>query len=273
MHLDVVELRRFYYTARLGRLVQRVLTDRLRGLWPDVHGQCVAGFGFAAPFLRPYLGEAARVVSLMPAQQGVYPWPHEGPNVSVLSEETLWPLPSEFVDRLVIAHGLETCERPQALLEEIWRVLAPGGRAVFLVPNRAGLWARRDGTPFGFGRPYTVGQLERTLSAHRFSAERHSGALFMPPSHKRFWLRLAPAMEQVGRRFDLQRLAGVVFVEATKLVYIRPQSGPRERVPDPLRVLGGLAAPVPPRPATGLLRPRQVLPARDAAERGAPIRR
>ena len=28
------------------------------------------------------------------------------------------------------------------------------------MPNRSGLWARRDVTPFGFGRPYSFGQLE-----------------------------------------------------------------------------------------------------------------
>lgn len=252
MHLDVVELRNFYYTTRLGRMAQRVIRDRLRALWPDVRGASVAGFGFAAPFLRPYLGEAARVICLMPAQQGVCPWPGEGPNVSVLVEETLWPLPTGFVDRLVVAHGLEVCERPQALLDEIHRVLAPGGKAVFLVPNRAGLWARRDGTPFGYGRPYSLGQLDQTLARHKFSANRHSGMLYLPPSHKRFWLRVAPAVERLGQRFDMPRLAGLVMVEVTKLVYIPPQSGARVR--NPMRVLDGFSPQ--PKPATGRGMPR-----------------
>lgn len=253
MHPDVVELRTFYYATPLGRMVQRTLRDRLRALWPDTHGQTVAGFGFAAPFLRPFLRDAARVLCLMPAQQGVCPWPGEGPNLSALVEETLWPVQQGLVDRLVVAHGLETCERPNALLDEIWRVLAPGGRAVFVVPNRAGMWARREGTPFGYGRPYTTGQLERTLAEHRFAAERHTGALYMPPSHRGFWLGLGPAMERVGTRIDAQRLAGVVLVEATKLVYIQPKAGMKERARRPLRVLEGLSPPVPapPKPATG----------------------
>lgn len=247
MHLDVVELRNFYTTTRLGRMAQRVIRDRIRALWPDTRGAAVVGFGFAAPFLRPYLDEAARVLCLMPAQQGVYPWPAEGPNVSVLVEETLWPLPTGFVDRLIVAHGLEVCERPQALLDEIYRVLAPGGKAVFLVPNRAGLWARRDATPFGYGRPYSLGQLDKTLARHKFSADRHIGVLYLPPSHKRFWLRLAPGLERLGQRLDIQRFAGIAMVEVTKLVYIAPQSGARARVP--LRVLEGLAPQ--PKPATG----------------------
>lgn len=251
MHLDVVELRKFYYTTRLGRMVQRSLRDRVAGLWPDTAGMTVAGYGFAAPFLRPFLDRSARVLTLMPARQGVFTWPAEGPNVATLIEETLWPLPNGFVDRLIVAHGLETCERPQALLDEIWRVLAPGGRAVFIVPNRAGIWARRDVTPFGYGRPYSVRQLERTLADFRFATERHTGALYHPPSHARFWLRLAPAIERIGTRLDIERLAGVVMVEATKLVYIAPKSGAKEAVARPLRVLEGLANPPRPKPATG----------------------
>ena len=48
MHLDVVELRRFYYATRLGALARRVVSDQLRALWPDLKGETLVGFGFAA---------------------------------------------------------------------------------------------------------------------------------------------------------------------------------------------------------------------------------
>ena len=245
MHLDVVELRQFYNTTHLGRFTRQALRDRLRGLWPDVHGQRVVGFGYAAPFLRPFSAEAASTLCLMPAQQGVVAWPSEGPNLSALVEEKLWPLPGGFADRLIVAHGLETCERPDALLDEIWRVLAPGGKALFIVPNRAGMWARRDATPFGYGRPYSVSQLEQTLTAHKFSAERHTAALYMMPSHRRSWLRLSLAVEQLGQKLDARRLGGVIIMEAEKLVYITPKSGMKASAKDPIRVLSGLGVPAP----------------------------
>lgn len=259
MHLDVVDLRTFYYGSNLGRLVQRSLRARLRALWPNVRGLTVVGFGFAAPFLRPFREEAARTLCLMPAQQGVCPWPAEGPNLSVLVEETLWPLAKGSVDRILVAHGLETCERPHALIGEIARVLAPGGRAAFVAPNRAGLWARRDATPFGFGRPYSAGQLEKTLAAHDFSVERSEAALYLPPSHRRFWLRVAPAIERVGQALDARRFAGVTIVEVQKLVYITPHSGAREAARVPLRVLEGFRPAGAPKPATGRAMPRPVL--------------
>ncbi len=257
MHLDVLELRGFYYTTRLGRMVQRAVRARLRAMWPDIHGMNLVGFGFAAPFLRPFMEESARTLCLMPAQQGVCQWPIDGENVTALVEETLWPLPSGFADRIVVAHGLETCEKPAALLEEIWRVLAPGGKAAFLVPNRAGLWARSDATPFGYGRPYSVSQLERTLSDNRFAAERHEAVLYMPPSHRRFWLRVGPGIERVGQRLAALRLAGLVMVEATKLVYITPQGGAKVRATEPVGVLEGLRPHPKPKPATGRGSPRE----------------
>lgn len=250
MHLDVAELRRFYYRTPLGRVAQSALQRALRRLWPDVSGETLVGFGFAAPLLRPFLGEARRAFCLMPARQGVARWPAEQPNRAALVEETLWPLPDGSVDRLVVAHGIEACERPAALFEEMWRVLAPGGSAVLIAPNRSGLWARRDVTPFGYGRPYSIGQLEQQLGEHRFEPTRHAACLYAPPSHKRFWLRMSGVCETVGLRLDLQRAAGVILVEATKLVYAAPRSGARASVKTPLEVLEGLTAPKP-KPATG----------------------
>ena len=177
MHLDVLDLRKFYYRSALGRAAQKVIRDELVAMWPEAKGQMVVGFGFAVPLLRPFLKDARRVIGLMPGPQGVMPWPPDGPNVSVLCEDTLWPIETGHVDKLVMLHGLETTEQPSSLLEEAWRVLGPGGRAVFIVPNRGGLWSRSDQTPFGFGRPYSLGQLETQLRKHRFVTERISRRL------------------------------------------------------------------------------------------------
>jgi SAM-dependent methyltransferase len=245
MHLDVVDLRAFYYRTRLGRTAQRALQASLRGLWPQTRGMTVAGFGFAAPLLRPFKADAQRVLGLMPAQQGVMPWPAGEPNLCALVEETAWPIPAGVVDRLVVAHGLETCERPGALLDEVWRVLAPAGRVAFIVPNRSGIWARRDVTPFGYGRPYSLRQMENLLDRHRFAVERREAALYGPPSHSAFWLRLSPLLERLGRRFSSHLFAGALVMEASKRVYARPPSGSKVSVRGPLEVLDGLTRPKP----------------------------
>ena len=244
MHLDVQDLRDFYYRSALGRAAQASLRKGMLELWPEAKGQCVVGFGFAAPLLRPYLNEARRVIALMPGPQGVMPWPAGMPNVSVLTEETLWPLETGHVDKLVVLHGLETSERAFDLLEECWRVLGPGGRALFIVPNRAGLWARRDRTPFGYGRPYSSSQLETQLRKHQFLPERHLGALYQMPSARQIWMKSAPAFERVGRKIPAVMAGGAFMVEATKLVYPPKGKVQRSRLSSPVGVLGPTVKPV-----------------------------
>jgi len=255
MHLDVLDLRNFYYRTGLGRAVQRSVREPLLELWPEARGQTVAGFGFAVPLLRPYLAEARRVIGLMPGPQGVMAWPADKPNVSVLCEETRWPVETGLIDKLVVMHGLETSEHPSALLEEAWRSLGPGGRAVFIVPNRSGLWSRREATPFGFGRPYSLSQLETQLRRHAFTPERHRAALFAPPSQRRFWLRTGAFWERLGRRLSSYYAGGVLIMEASKQVYRPARATTRARVRNPLEVLDGLPSPAPRGSARGAARP------------------
>ncbi|SFJ34446.1 class I SAM-dependent methyltransferase [Jannaschia pohangensis] len=250
MHLDVLDLRQFYYRTRLGRAAQKAVRDRLLAMWPEAKGQTVAGFGFAVPLLRPFLADARRVIGLMPAPQGVMHWPAGMENVSVLVEETLWPIETGAVDKLVLLHGLETSENPTAVLDECSRVLGPGGRAVFIVPNRSGLWARRDKTPFGFGRPYSLGQLEAQVKRAGLVPERHAAALFAPPSDANFWLRASGFTEGMGQKLSRSGGGGVILLEVSKQVPARPRPGLAERVRRPLRVLEGVPEPT----AAGRLR-------------------
>ena len=254
MHLDVLDLRNFYYRTQLGRVAQTAIRDQVVKLWPAAPGQTVVGFGFAVPLLRPYLAEARRVIGLMPGPQGVMTWPAGMENVSVLCDENNWPLSTGFVDRLILMHGLETSENPAAVLEEAHRVLGPGGRALFVVPNRAGIWARRDGNPFGYGRPYSPVQLEAQLKRHGFTPERSLTTLFAPPSTGRFWLRTSAFWESVGRGLPWYA-GGVLLVEATKQVYAPTRGGLGAAVRLPLRALEGIGQPLPtPRQAIAKVR-------------------
>ena len=45
MHLDVLDLRNFYYRTQLGRVAQRAIRDQVVRLWPPQAGATVAGDG------------------------------------------------------------------------------------------------------------------------------------------------------------------------------------------------------------------------------------
>lgn len=242
MHNDVCFLRDFYYTTSLGRAAQKAMRDKLNHFWPSAKGLSVAGFGFAAPLLRPYLADGERIIALMPAQQGVMHWPAEAPNHSTLVQETNWPLPSNSLDRLVMLHGIETSARPAAVMEEAARVLKVGAKIVAILPNRSGLWARRDGTPFALGRPYSLGQAEALLSDHGFQVGTHAAALFFPPRDTGAWLRWAMVMENVGQKLSRYHAGGVLLVEATRMPDETRPTGLRVRERQPLRILDPVRA-------------------------------
>ncbi|MEM8743629.1 MAG: class I SAM-dependent methyltransferase [Pseudomonadota bacterium] len=217
MHVDIIDLREFY-ARPLGAVVRRLLIQRLRARWGNVSGMSVFGLGYAAPYLSVFRQEATRVGALMPASQGVVAWPEDGDRLAALVQEHELPLPDSSADRILIIHSVETTENTRALLREVWRVLAPEGRVIVVAPNRTGLWARFDSTPFGHGRPYSRGQLTRLLRDAMFAPLDWEQALYMPPFNWPVLLRSAVAWERVGTVL-WPGFCGVNIVEATKQIY------------------------------------------------------
>ena len=217
MYLDVADLRSFY-ADRLGRIARQLIGARLKSRWPSVSGDRVLGIGYATPYLRDLAHNAERVIAFMPAAQGVVNWPADGPNVAALVIDDALPLPDAAIDRVVVVHALEMAASAGDLLHEIRRVLAPGGRIIVVVPNRSGIWARVETTPFGNGHPFGRGQLTVLLREASFTPVGWTEALAAPPFRRRTWLRTGVAWERVGRRL-WPAFAGVIIVEATKQLY------------------------------------------------------
>ena len=217
MSLDVVDLREFYIST-LGRLVRRLLREKIAQIWPDVAGETIAALGYGSPLLRPWLGKADALFAIMPEGQGVAYWPREGPNASCLADLTNLPLPDNSVNRIVLLHALETSQDPEALLDEVWRVLKPNGQALVMVPNRRGFWAHSDATPFGSGEPYSTSQLRGLLRKQGFLVERSWHALFLPPSSSRLSQSVAGVLEKYGP-YLCPAFGGVLMMEAGKQIY------------------------------------------------------
>jgi SAM-dependent methyltransferase len=215
--MDVVDLRNFY-AQRLGTVARRFIGRGIRARWTSTGTLRVLGIGYATPYLGLFREEAERCLALMPAAQGVVRWPSSRPALAALVEEDELPLTDSAVDRVLLVHALEMSSDPPELLREVWRVLAPGGRLLAIVPNRRGLWARMDTTPFGQGRPYSRSQITQLLRETWFTPTGWGEALYVPPISRGWFLRSAVAWERTGATLSAP-FAGVHIVEATKQVY------------------------------------------------------
>jgi SAM-dependent methyltransferase len=224
--MDVVDLREFY-GSRVGNSTRRLIAQTLQPHLQVQAGATVVGLGFATPYLGGGLEGARATLAFMPVRQGVLQWPPQAPVSSALVDEFDLPLLESVADLVLVVHGLEVTDNPAEMLEEMWRVLAPQGRLLLVVPNRRGMWARFDSTPFGYGQPFSRPQLANLLKEARFSIMSWSQALFMPPIDRGPFLSSAPALERIGN-WLMPRFAGVIVVEAVKQVYAT-SSGKRVR--------------------------------------------
>jgi SAM-dependent methyltransferase len=234
MYVDVVDLREFYATP-LGRLAAYSLGQEIGGIWPSAQEERIVGLGYCVPWIDHYREDAERVLALMPAAQGALEWPHGGPSLTALVFDEQLPLADSSIDRMLMVHLLEHSENPGETLNEAWRVLAPGGKLLIVVPNRRGLWARFEHTPFGTGRPFSRGQLSRLLREALLTPTIWSDALHFPPVHGRGMYSARRSVEWLGRTL-WPVFSGVIMVEATKRLY--------QGLPAPVRAKRRVLAPV-----------------------------
>lgn len=213
---EVHALREFY-AAPPGQVAARLIGARIAALWPDCKGLDVLGVGWAGPYLGLWPEKPGRRIAVTPPGLGRMPG-------SALALDSQLPLPDCCMDRILLIHGLEASEGAQALLRECWRVLRDDGRLIVVAPNRLGSWSLFDHTPFGQGRPYSRGQLQRLLEGQLFRVQRREAALFVPPFPWRFALRGAAMWDRIGRRFS-RRLAGVILIEAEKDLFAAIPAG------------------------------------------------
>jgi SAM-dependent methyltransferase len=223
--MHVVDFREFY-ASKLGQTTAGLIKRQLLELTQGKSGETVMGLGYATPYLEA-INDDVVSLSFMLARQGVIHWPPGAANRSALVDEVDLPLLESMVDVALVVHGLEHAETPLEMLQEVWRVLAPQGRLILVVPNRRGLWAASESTPFGHGQPFSSGQISGLLRDAKFTTTQWRSALYLPPFRNETLLKTAKSFDMAGER-ALNRFAGVTIVEAMKQVYAF-SSGKRAR--------------------------------------------
>jgi len=83
-----------FYASRAGKIIARLINQRVLEIWPDVKSKRLIGYGYALPYLNTYVGgegikDIAKtdVFNLMPQQLGVHHWPSHADNRVCLNVE------------------------------------------------------------------------------------------------------------------------------------------------------------------------------------------
>ncbi|MDZ7822802.1 MAG: methyltransferase domain-containing protein [Ahrensia sp.] len=217
MQVDIVEMRAFYHSA-LGQRAGDAIATALKRVWEPLPNERLLGLGYARPWLERFEPDTHITLSFMLAAQGAAKWPRIGPSRTALVFEEELPLADASIDRILAVHTLEHSENPRETLMELWRVLAPNGRLIVVVPNRSGVWARVETTPFGIGRPFSRGQISRLLREANFTVTKETEALFFPPSRRFLAVKLSNPIERAGLKIG-RIFGGVIVLEAQKQLY------------------------------------------------------
>ncbi len=134
----------------------------------------------------------------------------------------LLPFESDSINLIVLAHVLEFADNPKQLLEEIYRILAPGGQLIVFGFNRWSGWSlkRRRKKYIGYpwsGKFYSIWQMKRWLKQLDYGLISNKSFCFIPPLEKRpqsKWLNLCEVLGQVL----IPKMGAVHLVYAQKKV-------------------------------------------------------
>ncbi len=205
-----------FYATPGGRRVARKLAAIVAPALRRGPTTRLLAIGHPGPILSGFdPASVERLAIVYPEGAGAHDWPAARTGCACVAEPWALPFTEGLFDQALLCHALEFAEPPRALLRELWRVLAPAGEAVLIVPNRAGLWTHFEATPFGNGEPFGRGRLTRLLQDTMFEPVAWRTALVAPPVKGFGWLD-RPLSKMVPG------LGGIHFVLARKVDGLSP---------------------------------------------------
>ena len=218
MFPDVTTLQSFY-ASPLGKAVATQLQNAIQSALPSQKECTLLGLGYPFPYLKK---SKCLTYVACPAPMGVLPWPLRKKGSKQASRSVLtWPEQLPFADNtfdaILLAHCLEFSGDTQAVLAECCRVLRPEGRIIALVPNRHGLWCRREVSPLARGQPFSGVYFKELLIGECFQEITLKNALFAPPIAQPWVLKLADHCEKFGQTLHLP-MGGMVVATAVKRI-------------------------------------------------------
>lgn len=223
-----------FYRSDRGKALAREISHCLLVNWrdKDLKDQHLICFGYPPPGLKAVLKKGLSAAVFLPSFLGQKIFKLRKVNVSALGDENHLPFRPGSYDGALVFHALEYMQDQQSFIEEVWRVLGPGGRIFIMVPNKTGPW-KKSGVA-GEPRPFRYRDARQLLENNGFSIVDSYGILYgLPVGFIRKILFSGLLRTLSGG--TLAGFPGFLIIEARK------RTGPEKiKFKEPLRVVPGV---------------------------------
>ncbi|MBN8648286.1 MAG: methyltransferase domain-containing protein [Caulobacterales bacterium] len=225
MRVSIKDFAKFYQSD-LGKMVAELICEYTKACWidkpqKDLSNEDILGYGFSPPIISRLEINSTRKINYVLQNEITEDALHLAENNWVIGEETRTPFQDGQFEKILCLSGLEESENPVRTLRELWRILSPEGSLILIVPNRRGVWARFDNSPFGQGRPFSRTQLLNLISESLFEVEIARRILYAPPINHSIINKTCMNFEKMGEAL-WPTFGGLLFFELKKRVLIEP---------------------------------------------------
>jgi SAM-dependent methyltransferase len=147
-------------------------------------------------------------------------WMGDGKRIQCQFNEL--PFEENSVNLVVLSHALSFTQAPIELLEEVYRILKPGGQLILFGFNRWSWWSfsrqsrKRKGYPWG-GSFHSIWRVKKWLSSLGYGIVLNRSFFFLPPIKKRPQARVVNLCEVLGQVF-IPKMGAVHLIYAQKKV-------------------------------------------------------
>ncbi|QDH24083.1 methyltransferase domain-containing protein [Neokomagataea tanensis] len=163
-----------FYNTPIGQRVQTLIQRHLNSLHLPPCSRAI-GIGDASPYASSL---PEHTILARPAHS----FHNKTSQRECVVDTTRLPFDDCSVPLIFAIHALEFAPSPPELLRALWKALTDDGYLILIVPNRSGLWAHSDRTPFGHGTPFSTGQIQKLLTQSLFKTDVKRSALITPPA-------------------------------------------------------------------------------------------
>ncbi|MEN8265184.1 MAG: class I SAM-dependent methyltransferase, partial [Nitrospirota bacterium] len=222
------------WLTRAGKLINSVQIEIMEDFIKDLsHGDFLEVASGTGRFTKVLLEKNFSVTSidisssmLEQLKQKLKDHPNIKNHKMLVSDARDMELKSSTFDGVVCFNALSHIPEHKRVLKEVYRVLKPGGRFIFNIPNYLSVYL-----PFGlyvnlrkksitrdvYTRWYTFNEIKNDLEELGFSIEKVKGQFHFPTSTPSFLLPFLKNIDRGLRNGFMVKLSPVLFIEARKV--------------------------------------------------------